>query len=158
MNVADVHARGTLTIGTIYGPSLLPKIFSSFGAHSADIQFMELFSVYGLYLSDFEVLSPLETELVVFTAISCTGLRGPSLWHMRGLGRLLGARGNDENTEKMNRIKDSLRSVKVGVMSVVDWVDGPGGANEEMARKVRMSNWVNVGDVVRELGGWGDDA
>jgi hypothetical protein len=115
---------------------------------------MELWNVYGVYLSDFSVLTALETELVVFVTITCTGLRGPSLWHVRGMGRLLGARGTDENTEEMARIKDILRNIKVAAMSVVEWC-GP-----EFIRRSGMESergWPNVGDVVRELGGWGDD-
>ena len=115
---------------------------------------MELWNVYGVYLSDFSVLAAFETELVVFVTIMCTGLRGPSLWHMRGMGRLLGARGTDESTPEMGRIKDTLRNIKVAAMSVVEWC-GP-----EYVRRSGMESemgWVNVGDVVRDLGGWGDD-
>ncbi|ETN43128.1 uncharacterized protein HMPREF1541_02286 [Cyphellophora europaea CBS 101466] len=156
ISVPAIHARGSQTIDTIYGP-LLPSIFDSFGAHSADVQFMELFSVYGMYLSEFTHLTPLETELVVFVTIMCTGLRGPGLWHMRGMGRLLGARGTDEGTEQMRKIKDQLRDVKVAAMEVVEWL------GEEMVVKSGLNGgmdgrgWANVGDVVRELGGWGDD-
>ena len=116
---------------------------------------MELFSVYGLYLSDFTLLSPPETELVVFVSIMCTGLRGPSVWHMRGMGRLLGARGTDESGPEMGRIKDCLRNIKVAAMGVVEW------CGSEYVRRSGMESengWPNVGDVVRDLGGWGDDA
>ena len=114
---------------------------------------MELFAVYGLYLSDFEQLTPLETELVVFTSISCLGLGlGPALWHLRGLGRLLGARGDDETTTEMKEIKDALRQTKVNIMAVVDFV-GDGFEN-----KAKTGTWPNVGDVIRVLGGWGEDA
>ena len=112
--------------------------------------------MYGLYLSDFTLLTPIETEVVVFVTIMCTGLRGPSLWHLRGLGRLLGARGTDESTKEMSEIKDVLRNVKVAAMKVVEW------CGEDMVRKSRMEaaedGWPNVGDVVREMGGWGDDS
>lgn len=117
------------------------------------MQFMELFSVYGMYLSDFEVLTPLETELVVFVTISCLGLgTGPALWHLRGLGRLLGARGDDEKGEHIRQVKDALRSLKVGIMGVVEFV------GEEFLGKAKLDTWPNVGDVVRVLGGWGEDA
>ena len=55
----------------------------------------------------------------------------------------------------MGRIKDVLRGVKVCGMRVVEWV------GEEFVRRSGMESkqgWPNVGDVVRELGGWGDDA
>ena len=44
--------------------------------------------IYGLFLSDHTVLSPVETEIVVLSAIMCQGLRGPTIWHLRGLRRL----------------------------------------------------------------------
>lgn len=114
---------------------------------------MELFAVYGMYLSDFEVLTPLETELVVFVTISCLGLgTGPALWHLRGLGRLLGARGSDESASAVRIVKDQLRSLKVAIMDVVEFV------GEEYLRKAKLDTWSNVGDVVRVLGGWGEDA
>lgn len=113
---------------------------------------MELFTVYGLYLSDFEQLSPLETELVVFTTIQCLGLgTGPALWHLRGTGRLLGARGTDESTAEMRKVKDALRALKVATMQVVEFV------GEEFLRKAKLDTWPNVGDVVRVLGSWGED-
>ncbi|KPI37394.1 uncharacterized protein AB675_10389 [Cyphellophora attinorum] len=157
--VSGIHARGTGTIESIYGP-LLPKIFDSFGAHSKDIEFMEKFTVYGLYLSDFTHLSALETELVVFTTIMCLGFKGPATWHMRGMGRLMGARGTDETTKVMTRIKDNLRNIKVAAMEVVEWL-GP-----EMVSRSSLEadpsdssgrGWPNVGDVVRNLSSWGDD-
>ena len=156
--ISTIHARGTKTIDTIYGSTLLPKIFASFGAHSADTQFMELFTVYGLYLSEHTHLTPLETELVVWTTIMCLGWKGPATWHMRGMGRLLGARGSDESTEEMNRVKDALRNIKVAAMEVVEWL-GPEmvGRSALEADGEGGRGWPNVGDVVRDLGGWGDD-
>jgi hypothetical protein len=153
-----LHARGVDTIKTIYG-SLWQNIFSTFGPHRTEVGLHELTIVYGLYLSDFRHLSALETELVAFTSITCQGLRGPALWHVRGLGRVLGARGVDEETQKMRRVKDVVRGVKVAVASVVEFV------GDEMVRRSGLDanasvgglGWPNVGDVVRELGGWGDD-
>lgn len=157
LNVSDIHARGTKTIDTIYGSTLLPKIFDSFGAHSQDVQFMELFTVYGLYLSEHTLLTSLETELVVFATITCTGLRGPSLWHLRGMGRLLGARGTDEDTETMRSVKDALRQIKVAMIEVVEWLGPEFVARSGLEGGMDGLGWCNVGDVVRELGGWGDD-
>lgn len=153
LDPSRIIPRGGATIDSIYG-NLLTKIFQSFGSHARDVEFMEVFGVYGLYLSDFSVLTPLETELVVFATITCTGLRGPSTWHMRGMGRLLGARGVDEGIPEMAKIKDMLRDIKVAMMAVVEW------CGDEFVRRSGMESekgWVNVGDVVRELGGWGDD-
>ena len=118
----------------------------------------ELTIVYGLYLSDFRYLNAIETELVVYTSIQSQGHRGPSLWHVRGLGRVLGARGSDETDEKVCRAKDVVRGVKVAVMASVEFV------GDEMVQRSRLDGgkdglqgWPNVGDVSRELGGWGDD-
>ncbi|KAK5092908.1 hypothetical protein LTR24_004703 [Lithohypha guttulata] len=149
----QIHARGVDTIHSIYGHDLLHnQIFPLWGAHTQDVQFMELFTVYGMYLSDYEVLTPLETELVVFVTISCLGLgTGPALWHLRGLGRLLGARGSDESDSAVRTVKDQLRSLKVAIMDVVEFV------GEEYLRKAKLDTWPNVGDVVRMLGGWGED-
>lgn len=120
--------------------------------------FHELSIVYGLYLSDFRILSALETELTVYASIQSQGHQGPSLWHVRGLGRVLGARGTDEENEKMRRIKDVLRGVKVAVMTTVEF------CGSEMVTRSRLDGgpdgtqgWPNVGDVKRDLGGWGDD-
>ena len=113
---------------------------------------MEIFTVYGLYLSDFEQLTPIETELVVFTTIQCLGLGlGPALWHLRGLGRLLGARGADDASPELRKIKDMLRSLKVATMAVVDFV------GQEFLNKAKLDTWPNVGDVVRVLNSWGED-
>lgn len=152
VNVPDIHARGLETIYTIYGKPLLhDKIFPAWGHHTEDMQFAELFTVYGMYLSDYEQLTPIETETVVFATISCLGFRSPSTWHLRGLGRLLGARGTDDSTEAVAKVKNYLRSIKVAFMSVVEFV------GEEYERRAKLDDWPNVGDVQRVLGGWGDD-
>jgi hypothetical protein len=145
--MSEIEQRGKNTINSIYGP-LLPKIFAGFGAHKADVAHMELAHVYGLYLSDHSVLTAIESEVVVLTAILCTGLRSPGLWHVRGLGRLLGARGPDAE----NSVKDVIRGVKMAAMTCVEF------CGAEMEGRVRLSEWPNVGDVSRELGGFGDDA
>jgi hypothetical protein len=73
------------------------------------------------------------------------------------MGRLLGARGKDEAEETVRRVKDWLRDGKVAMMESVEW------CGEEMVRRSGLDGgvdgrgWCNVGDVVRELGGWGDD-
>jgi hypothetical protein len=156
-NFTDLHARGIEGITSIYG-TLWPRIFSTFGPYRPQMGAHELAIVYGLYLSDFSILSALETELTVYTSIQCQGHRGPSLWHVRGLGRVLGARGSDDENDKIRRIKDVLRGIKVAVMKAVEFC-GP-----EMVQRSRLDGgpdglqgWPNVGDVKRELGGWGDD-
>lgn len=151
MSVKAIHDRGAKTCDTIYGPNLLPKIFDCWGIHKEDMKFHELFTAYGLYLSDFEFMTPLESEAVVYAAISCLGLKGPGMWHLRGMGRLLGARGKDENSEMLEVIKDQLKKLKQAVMNVVQFV------GERFVLRANLEEWANVEDVGKELGGWGDD-
>lgn len=66
---------------------------------------MEETVIYGLFLSDHTVLSPVETELVILSAIMCQGLRGPTIWHLRGLRRL---RVSAENVEGVQRVVESV--------------------------------------------------
>lgn len=77
MSVPAIYERGNETINTIYGASLLNKVFNYWGSHKEDVKFNEIFAIYGLWLSDFEFLTPLETEAVVYSSISCLGLGGP---------------------------------------------------------------------------------
>lgn len=67
---------------TIYGSSLLTQVLNSFGAHKEDIKFAEIFTIYGLYFSDHNALTPVETKAVVYASISCLGLPGPGDWHL----------------------------------------------------------------------------
>jgi hypothetical protein len=119
------------------------------------VGFHELAVVYGLYLSDFTHLTPLETELLAYTCITCQGLRGPALWHVRGLGRVLGARGGgggQDETDRVARVKQVVRSVRSAVAAAVEF------CGAEMVRRSRLDRgWPDVDDVVAELGGWGDD-
>lgn len=49
---------------------------------------MEKAVIYGLFLSDHEILSPVESELVTLSAIMCQGWSAPTIWHLRGLRRV----------------------------------------------------------------------
>lgn len=153
MSVQAIRDRGAETAGTIYGPTLLPKIFNYWGSHKEDMKFHELFTAYGLYLSDFEVMTPLETEAVVYSTISCLGLKGPGLWHLRGMGRLLGARGSGsaDKDDGMKAIEAQLNQLKQAVVNVVEF------AGEKFVDTAKLKEWAEVADVVRELDGWGDD-
>lgn len=160
--MAVIEKRGEVTIDTIYG-SLLSKIFATFGAHAADVAFMEVALIYGLYLSDYSVLTPLETEVVAYATILVSGLRGPALWHTRGLGRVLGARGNEvdgnmnaEEKGRLEQIKNVVRGVKVACTRAVEFV-GPDFVKSCGMEVGEGKGWPNVGDVSRELGGWGED-
>lgn len=154
INVQQIHDRGAATAATIYGPVLLPQIFDTWGRHKEDMKFNELFVAYGLYLSDFEVMTPLETEVVVYSTISCLGLRGPGLWHLRGIGRLLGARGTGANMgqdEAMQNISQQVKSLKEAVIEVVKF------AGESFVQGANVDGWASIEDVISELGGWGND-
>ena len=151
MSVQAIYDRGLATINNIYGSTLLPKIFDSWGSHKEDMRFAEIFTFYGLYLSDFEVLTPLETEAVVYTSISCLGLGGPGNWHLRGMGRVLGARGSNSKREDMEEIKNQLMDLRQAVMTVVEFI------GEDYVRRAKLEKWANVESMLRGFGGWGDD-
>ena len=87
MDSNALSERGTTFLQTLYQQDLNP-IFSTWGTHRADFELLEKNIIYGLYLSDHEVLSPVEAEVVILTAIMCQGLRSPTIWHLRGLRRL----------------------------------------------------------------------
>ena len=144
MNV--IMKRGEGTINSIYGP-LLPRIFSGFGTHGKDIEHMEVGVVYGLYLSDHSVLNAIEAEVVVLAGILCSGLRSPSLWHLRGLSRLLGARGADASEE----VKKVVMAVREAAAIVVRF------CGQFMEQRVNLQAWPSVDDIAGELGGFGDD-
>jgi hypothetical protein len=151
MSVPAIYDRGFETLTTIYGAPLLEKIFGAWGEHKEDVKFVEIFGVYGLFLSDFQYLTPRDTEAVVYSSIPCLGLGGPGNWHLRGMGRVLGARGTDETTGEMKRILGQLQSLKEVVVSVVEFV------GEEFVAKAKVQNWADAESVARDLGGWGDD-
>lgn len=79
MDVQTIYNRGEETINNIYGKALLPKIFATWGSHKEDMVFNEIFTFYGMYLSDFEFMTPIETEAVVYASISCLGLGGQEI-------------------------------------------------------------------------------
>jgi hypothetical protein len=151
MSVSAIHDRGFETLNTIYGAPLLEKIFGAWGEHKEDVKFVEIFAVYGLFLSDFQYLTPRETEAVVYSSISCLGLGGPGNWHLRGMGRVLGARGTDETTDEMKQVLGQLQSLKEAVVSVVEFV------GEDFVAKAKVQNWADAESVARDLGGWGED-
>jgi hypothetical protein len=101
------------------------SIFSAWGAHTPAFAWLSTYVVYGLFLSDFETLDVVETEMIVLACMLCQGLNGPSTWHLRGLRRLgIGS----EDTEGMCE----------GVKMVVEWA-GWGSSNVE--------GWPRVQDV-----------
>lgn len=151
MDVQGIFDRGTKTINAVYGPSLLPKIFDTWGSHKEDIRFNELFAIYGLYLSDFEVLTPVETEAVVYATISSLGLGGPGNWHLRGMGRMLGARGTDQDSAQARKIKDQLANLREAVQTVVRF------AGDDFVHNAKLDKWATVDSMLEGSGGWGDD-
>lgn len=151
MDVQAIYDRGKKTINDIYGPQLLPKIFDTWGSHKEDFKFNELFAVYGLYLSDFEILTPVQAEAVVYAVISCLGFGGPGNWHLRGMGRMLGARGKGSDSAEMGRIKSQLNSLREAVMDVVRFV------GDDFVGRARLEKWATVDSMLSEFGGWGDD-
>ncbi|KAJ9235460.1 hypothetical protein DTO169E5_6176 [Paecilomyces variotii] len=82
-----IPERGTKFLQAVYKENLAP-IFASWGSYGPDFEWMEKAVIYGLFLSDHEILSPVETELVCVSAIMCGGWRAPTIWHLRGLRRM----------------------------------------------------------------------
>jgi hypothetical protein len=119
---------------------------SSWGEHRADFEYMETSILYGQFLSDHLLLDAVESETVVLTSILCTGFRGPGMWHLRGLGRLLGARGKDNN----ETLFQDLEMVREAIMEGVRW------CGDEMIERTRLEQWPTVADMVNELGGFGE--
>lgn len=91
--------RGTCFIQTLYAHNLAP-IFSTWGSHRPDFEYLEKDIIYGLFLSDHSILSAIEAELVILTAIMCQGLRAPTIWHLRGLRRLGVSAADVESVER----------------------------------------------------------
>ena len=87
VDIDAVMDRGTKFIQQIYKENLSP-IFSSWGSYKPDFEWMEKAVIYGLFLSDHDLLSAVESELVTLSAIMCQGIAAPTLWHLRGLRRL----------------------------------------------------------------------
>ncbi|KAK5550942.1 hypothetical protein LTR46_011051 [Exophiala xenobiotica] len=52
MSVPAIYDRGQKTINSVYGKSLLGNVFTSYGSHKEDFKFTEIFTLYGLYLSE----------------------------------------------------------------------------------------------------------
>ena len=106
---------------------------------------METSILYGQFLSDHSILNAIESETVVLSGILCTGFRSPGIWHLRGLGRLLGARGQGDDAV----LKD-LEKVREAIVACVKW------CGEEMVGRTRLEDWPTVSDVLGELGGFGE--
>lgn len=66
----------------------LPDIMASWRRHQADIEWLEMRVIYGLFLSDTSLLSAVESEMVVTPGIMAQDVLGPTFWHVRGLQRL----------------------------------------------------------------------
>ena len=107
---------------------------------------METSILYGQFLSEHSILDAVESEIVVLSSMLCTGFRGPSTWHLRGLGRLLGARGKEDN----ERVLNDLGKTREAIRECVRWC-GP-----EMAERTKVERWPTAADVMRELDGFGE--
>lgn len=83
----------------------LEPIFSTWGSHRPDFEWLEKQVIYGLMLSDHSVLSDVETELVVVPAIMCQDLASPTVWHLRGTRRL------GVSAEDVDAVRDAVALV-----------------------------------------------
>ncbi|KAL2012803.1 hypothetical protein VTN00DRAFT_328 [Thermoascus crustaceus] len=99
----DIHttipSRGTKFLQQLYRENLAP-IFASWGSYGPDFEWMERTVLYGLFLSDHEILSAVETELVSLPAIMCQGWPAPTIWHLRGFRRLGVSEGDVELVQR----------------------------------------------------------
>jgi len=108
--------RGTGFLERLYRDDHLP-IFESWGTYAQDFGWMERSVIYGLFLSDHEILSAVETELVIVTAIMCQGIPGPTIWHLRGLRRL------DVSEDDTEKVQQAIEKVAIWAgKSVEGWV------------------------------------
>ncbi|KAI9704790.1 MAG: hypothetical protein M1836_006570 [Candelina mexicana] len=121
----EVEKRGTESITKIYRDNLQP-IFNTFGSHAKDFEWLEKSIIYGLFLSDNTVLSDVETQLVTVPAMLCHGLRGPTMWHLRG-------------TRRLGVSEEDVEGVQVAVEMVAKWA----------GRSVE--GWARVRDVEEEV-------
>lgn len=102
----QIPERGTKFLQQLYRQNLAP-ICSSWGSFASDFMWMERSVIYGLFLSDHEILSTIEAELVILTGIMIQGLSAPTIWHLRGLRRL-GV--SEEDTEKVQLAIEAVAS------------------------------------------------
>jgi hypothetical protein len=78
--------RGEKWLNTIY-KSNLSTATDQFAAHK-DFDFISREITYGFYLSDHNILTPLETELVTLAGIMIQNLPLETAWHLRGTRRV----------------------------------------------------------------------
>lgn len=120
--------RGTAFLQTLYQQNLAP-IFATFGRHAPYMEWLEHSVIYGLFLSDHTLLTPIESSLTILTSIMCQGIRAATMWHLRGLRRL-GV--SEEDVEK----------VQEGVRAVAKWA----GKSEK-----EVEGWIRVREIRDEL-------
>ncbi|KAK8182433.1 hypothetical protein BC567DRAFT_219898 [Phyllosticta citribraziliensis] len=114
-----VSARGEKFMRKLYLENLEP-IMSTWGSHEADFTWLEKSVIYGLFLSDHEVLNEVETELVIMTSIMVQNLKAPTLWHVRGLRRLGISKKDVEEAVKI--VIECARYLGHGQKDWVQWV------------------------------------
>lgn len=106
MNKA-IPEQGTKLLEDMYRENLEP-ILSTWGSMRKDFEWLEKSVIYGLFLADDSILSPVEAVLVSLPAIMCQGLGGATIWHLRGLRRL-------------GCSVDEVESVQKAVEAVANW-------------------------------------
>ena len=62
-------------------------IFSGWGAHSRDFTWLAENIIFGMFFSDENLLNSMETEMMIYAAITCQDLRNPTRRHLRGMRR-----------------------------------------------------------------------
>jgi hypothetical protein len=82
---ATNREKGTDFLRKIYGPEKLETMFKPW---SANFEWLTKDVVYGIFHADDRVFGTLETELILYTAIACQGLRTTVENHLGGLLRM----------------------------------------------------------------------
>ncbi|KUJ13240.1 uncharacterized protein LY89DRAFT_651349 [Mollisia scopiformis] len=80
------RARGEEWLKALYKHTLTTGS-DRFIAHK-DFEFISWEVVYGLFLSNHDILGPVETELVTLTGIMIQNMPVETTWHLRGIRRL----------------------------------------------------------------------
>jgi hypothetical protein len=101
---ANLDVRGEAHMRLLYRSNLDP-IMATWGAHEVDFTWLEKRIIYGMFLSDHNILNIIETEVLLVASIMCQGLNAATMWHIRGLRRL------DVSVEDAEKVCDIIKMV-----------------------------------------------
>jgi len=98
-----MRERGNAFLDAIFTPEIQARIL---GGQTPDMEWLTRDVVYGLFYADDGVLGFLETELLIYTAITCqAGMQLPRSFHIGGLKKLgLGVKEVEAITKCAERV------------------------------------------------------